>query len=50
MHKAFRLLTPMHRGDYLKAYLMYNYGGGYSDIKHMHMSWLPYFRMLELNK
>jgi len=28
---------------------MYNYGGGYSDIKHMHFSWKDYFIKLYNN-
>lgn len=50
IHRAFRLLVAVHRADYFRGYLMSNYGGGYTDIKHVHFNWRPYFERLEKNK
>ena len=41
LHDAYELLSPVHRSDYLRAYFMHHYGGGYSDIKEHTRSWLP---------
>lgn len=43
LHTAYPLLTPVHRSDYLRAYFMHHYGGGYSDIKPTRESWQPVF-------
>jgi len=43
LHPAFKYLSPVHRSDYLRAYFMHNYGGGYSDVKMTHSSWRPAF-------
>ena len=42
----FELLTAVHRSDYLRAYLMAHYGGGYSDVKQNSASWAPSFELL----
>lgn len=34
IHPAFHLLTDIHKADYLRAYFMHHYGGGYHDVKH----------------
>lgn len=26
--------------------MMHNFGGGYSDVKHVHYDWRPYFKKL----
>lgn len=33
LHPAYEDLSFVHRSDYLRAYLLYHYGGGYVDIK-----------------
>jgi len=30
---AYPYLSAVHRSDYLRAYMMHNYGGGYADLK-----------------
>lgn len=47
LHPAFQHLNLAHRSDYLRAYFMHSYGGGYSDIKPLMASWLPTFRRVE---
>lgn len=47
IHKAYQYLSLTHKSDYLRAYLMYYYGGGYSDIKYVNFNWKPYFDLLE---
>ena len=39
IHKSFDLLSGNHKSDYMRAYLLYHYGGGYHDIKHRLESW-----------
>lgn len=33
LHQAFGYLSAVHQSDYLRAYLLHNYGGGWHDIK-----------------
>ena len=33
LHPAYEYLTPTHRADYLRSYLLHFHGGGYADIK-----------------
>lgn len=40
---AFLNLTPVHRSDYLRAYLMHHHGGGYADVKWTSGSWIAAF-------
>ena len=47
MHKGYRFLSAMQKGNYLKCYFMHNFGGGYSDIKQTTCDWGPYFSELE---
>jgi hypothetical protein len=49
LHPAYPLLTPIHRSDYLRAYFMHHYGGGYSDIKPTRQTWKPTFETLRSN-
>jgi len=35
LHPAYKYLSLIQQGDYLKAYFMNIYGGGYSDIKNV---------------
>jgi hypothetical protein len=46
LHPAYEYLSLTHRSDYLRAYLMHHYGGGYTDIKHIGFDWNPYFDIL----
>ena len=48
LHPAYSYLSETHRSDYLRAYFMHLYGGGYSDIKETDHSWKNAFE--ELNK
>jgi len=34
IHKSFELLFGNHKSDYVRAYLLHHYAGGYHDIKH----------------
>lgn len=45
--EAYQWLSYVHRADYLRAYFMYHYGGGYADIKTYYESWMPAFEKLE---
>lgn len=46
IHPGFNFLTDIGKSDYVRAYLMYFYGGGYSDIKANDFDWNPYFDQL----
>jgi hypothetical protein len=39
IHKSFELLSGNHKSDYIRAYLLHHYGGGYHDIKHREENW-----------
>jgi hypothetical protein len=39
LHRAYENLSLNHRSDYLRAYVMHHFGGGYSDIKQTDHSW-----------
>ena len=45
-HPGYKFLSATHKSDYLRAYFMHHYGGGYSDIKYLDYSWLPAFNHL----
>lgn len=49
IHPAFEYLNPSHQSDYVRAYIGYFYGGGYTDIKHCSYDWNPYFDILKNN-
>jgi hypothetical protein len=42
-HEAYQYLSATHKCDYIRGYLMHNYGGGYTDIKITSASWKPFF-------
>ena len=46
LHEAYEYLSLTHRADYLRAYLMYHYGGGYTDIKFNSFDWKNMFNYL----
>jgi hypothetical protein len=46
-HPGFDRLVPTAKADYLRAYFMYFFGGGYTDIKTIEYDWNPYFDLLE---
>ena len=50
IHKSFTYLSSIHKADYLRCYLMYYYGGGYSDLKGTEGSWIHCFGALENNE
>jgi len=39
IHPSFEFLSGVHKSDYMRAYLLNYYGGGYHDIKHRQESW-----------
>jgi hypothetical protein len=39
IHPSFNLLSGNHKSDYIRAYLLHYYGGGYHDIKHRKENW-----------
>jgi|TARA_Y100000816_G_scaffold291035_1_gene281223 hypothetical protein len=45
-HEGYDALSATHKSDYLRAYFMHHYGGGYTDIKYLDYSWLPAFKNL----
>lgn len=47
LHPAFQDLSSTHKSDYLRCYLMYHYGGGYTDIKQTTKAWGRFFTALE---
>jgi len=49
LHPAYELLSLNHRSDYLRAYLMHHYGGGYCDIKRVHSNWADAFDQVRDN-
>jgi hypothetical protein len=50
IHEGFKYLTDNHKSDYARAYMMYFYGGGYSDVKGNKFSWDKYFNKLFYSK
>lgn len=46
-HPAFSSLSAVHKSDYLRAYFMHFYGGGYTDIKAPRSSWCDYFSLMD---
>lgn len=46
IHPGFEYLIDVHKADYARVYMMYFYGGGYSDIKPNSFDWNPYFDKL----
>ena len=46
-HPALPYLSATHVSDYLRAYLMHHYGGGYSDVKFTYKHWDEAFATLE---
>lgn len=49
LHPAYEYLTHTIKVDYLRAYLMHYYGGGYTDIKYTFSWWGPVFDDLSNN-
>lgn len=47
LHETYEHLSLTHKADYLRAYLMHHYGGGYSDIKPNGFNWNSYFDLLD---
>ncbi len=45
-HPALQYLSAVHKSDYLRAYFMHYYGGGYTDIKQPQRSWAGFFSSL----
>jgi hypothetical protein len=47
LHTAYPLLSQTHMADYLRAYFMHHYGGGYADIEMQTGSWIESFEAME---
>lgn len=45
-HKGLKYLSLTHQADFLRMYLMYHHGGGYTDIKNNTFDWRVYFDIL----
>ncbi|GGI46686.1 glycosyltransferase family 32 protein [Agromyces flavus] len=39
LHRAYDDLSLVHRSDYLRAYFLHHFGGGYSDLKQLRGPW-----------
>jgi hypothetical protein len=50
IHPSYEYLSLTHKSDYMRAYLMYHFGGGYSDIKCNMFNWQKYFDKLLLSE
>jgi hypothetical protein len=50
IHPAFDYLSDVHKSAYFRSYMMYSYGGGYSDIKANYFDWNKYFDELYSSK
>ena len=50
LHTAYQSLSATHRADYLRAYFLFHYGGGYSDIKMQTGSWIDSFENMETHQ
>ena len=48
-HEGFEYLSEVHKGDYLRAYIVYHYGGCWADVKYIDHDWNQYFDLLEQN-
>ncbi|MEH6707414.1 MAG: capsular polysaccharide synthesis protein [Alloalcanivorax venustensis] len=46
IHPAYQNLNLAHRADYLRAYFMHHFGGGYADVKTIRESYLPMVKKL----
>lgn len=46
IHEGYEYLSLTHKADYLRAYIMYHHGGGYTDIKMNNFNWINYFNRL----
>jgi hypothetical protein len=46
-HPALPYLSATHISDYMRAYLMHHYGGGYTDVKFTYKQWDAAFDALE---
>ena len=42
IHEGYQYLSAIQKGDYLKAYYMHHFGGGYADVKDTTVSWSPF--------
>lgn len=47
IHPAFPYLSVVHQSDYLRVYISYFHGGGWTDVKYCDTDWNQYFDMLE---
>jgi hypothetical protein len=50
IHDGFKYLSDIQKSDYARAYIMYFYGEGYSDIKANDFDWNLYFDKLFTSK
>src|SRR5665648_275733 len=47
LHASYEYLSTIHKSDYLRCYMLYHYGGGYSDIKIISLMWDKAFDELD---
>jgi hypothetical protein len=47
LHTAYQSLSETHMADYLRAYFLFHYGGGYSDIKMQTGPWVSSFKSMQ---
>ena len=50
IHEGFKYLSDVHKSAYARAYIMYFYGQGYSDIKQNTFDWNKHFDELFTSK
>ena len=50
LHPVYEYLSTIHKSDYLRCYLMYHYGGGYSDVKFTNIDWEKAFDKMDQNE
>jgi len=49
IHPAFEYLSQVHQSDYMRVYVTYFHGGGWTDVKYCDSNWNQYFDLLEQN-
>lgn len=47
IHPGFYFLSETHKSDYVRTYLAHHFGGGYTDIKRHHFSFIKYYEELK---
>jgi hypothetical protein len=50
LHEAYEYLSDFHKIDYLRAYFMHFYGGGYASFNSINRSWIDGFNEFNANQ